>query len=242
MFELGTTDHWWKAAKKYPLLSNHSYLLKPLGSAHIISLIEENKPKKILEIGHGGFSFIFKLFYDELEMWGVDDFLEDSKVEAEALSDIRRKYSKVNFVSGFMGDNIQNLPDNYFDLVYSISVIEHVPDEKLKSFFEESVRVTKPGGIVSHSYDVYFRQNTKKVFDAYINSGLEWLKSKDTMNVFWEEWLGDFDKKFVEDMFGRIIFENPMEVAEKYMWQKERSIRPNPLNWLTVLTAAVKTK
>jgi len=68
-------------------------------------------------------------------MWGVDDFLEDSKVEAEALSDIRRKYSKVNFVSGFMGDNIQNLPDNYFDLVYSISVIEHVPDEKLKSFF-----------------------------------------------------------------------------------------------------------
>ena len=46
----------------------------------------------------------------------VDDFLEDSEVEAEALSDIRRKYSKVNFVSGFMGDNIQNLPDNYFDL------------------------------------------------------------------------------------------------------------------------------
>ncbi len=72
-----------------------------------------------------------------------------------------------------MGDNIQNLPDNYFDLVYSISVIEHAPHEKLKSFFEESVRVTKPGGIISHSYDVYFRQDTGKVFDAYENSGLE---------------------------------------------------------------------
>ncbi|MBK6774077.1 MAG: hypothetical protein IPG78_18440 [Ignavibacteria bacterium] len=68
---------------------------------------------------------------------------------------------------------------------------------------------------------MFISDKIQKVFlDVYINSGLEWLKSKDTMNVFWEEWLGDFDKKFVEDMFGRIIFENPIEVAEKYMWQK----------------------
>ena len=62
------------------------------------------------------------------------------------------------------------------------------------------------------------------------------------MNVIWEERFGNFDKDFISNLFGRIVFENPMVVAEKYMWQKERSIRPNPLNWLTVLTAAVKTK
>jgi hypothetical protein len=103
MFELGTTECWWKAAKKYPMLSNLSYLLKPLGSAHIINLIEEYKPKRILEIGHGAFSFIFKLYYDDLEMWGLDDVLEDSKVEAKALADIRMKYSKVKFVERFNG-------------------------------------------------------------------------------------------------------------------------------------------
>jgi hypothetical protein len=60
------------------------------------------------------------------------------------------------------------------------------------------------------------------------------------MNVFWEDWIGNFDKGFIEDIFGKIVFENPMEVAEKYMWQKERDNRPTPLNWMTVLSAAVK--
>ena len=100
--------------------------------------------------------------------------------------------------------------------------------------------VTKPEGIVSHSYDIYFRQNTKKDYDAYINSGLEWLKSKDKMNVFWEERFGNFDKDFISNLFGRIVFENPMVVAETYMWQQERNERQTPLNWMTVLTAAVK--
>jgi cyclopropane fatty-acyl-phospholipid synthase-like methyltransferase len=91
-----------------------------------------------------------------------------------------------------MGNNISELPENYFDLVYSISVIEHVPDDNLKSFFDESVRILKPGGIVSHSYDIYYKQNTKKVFDAYENSGLQWLKTKRYNECI----LGRLDRKF----------------------------------------------
>lgn len=175
-------------------------------------------------------------------MWGIDDVLEDSKVEAKALLDIRTDYSKVKFVRGFLGNNNTELPENYFDLVYSISVIEHVPDDKLKSLFDESVRILKSGCIVSHTYDIYYRQNTENVFNAFENSGLQWLKPKSTMNVFWEDWLGKFDKDYVEEILGKIVFENPMEVAEKYMWQKERSVRPTPLNWMTVLSAGIKPK
>ncbi len=62
------------------------------------------------------------------------------------------------------------------------------------------------------------------------------------MNVIWEERFGNFDKDFISNLFGRIVFENPMVVAETYMWQQERNERQTPLNWMIVLTAAVKTK
>lgn len=42
MFELGTTKHWWDAAKKYPMLSKHENTLKPLGYAQALNFIEEN--------------------------------------------------------------------------------------------------------------------------------------------------------------------------------------------------------
>lgn len=62
------------------------------------------------------------------------------------------------------------------------------------------------------------------------------------MNVIWEERFGNFDKDFMLEMFGRIVFENPMVVAETYMWQQERNERKTPLNWMTVLSAGIKSK
>jgi hypothetical protein len=61
-----------------------------------------------------------------------------------------------------------------------------------------------------------------------------------SMNVFWEEWLGDFEKNRIIEIFSKLIFENPMMVAEVYMFQTERDLRRSPLNWLSVLTAARK--
>lgn len=240
MFELATTGHWWEIAKKYPILSDHPNVLKPLGYAHIINLIEAFKPKRILEIGHGGFSFVFEIFYDKIEMWGLDDLLDNSSVSKDDLNRIRKDYPDVKFVEGLMGKNIKELPENYFDLVYSVSVIEHVPDESLKDFFDETYRILKEGGIVSHSFDVYFNQNTKSVYDAYENSGFEWIKSKDTMNVFWEKWLGEISTENLTALFENIITENPMQIAEVYMWEQERTKRHPPVNYFTILTAAKK--
>jgi SAM-dependent methyltransferase len=240
MFELGKTDHWWPIAKRYPSLSNHPNTLKPLGYAHIVNLIETFEPKTVLEVGHGAMSFIFKLFADKVEMWGLDDVVEDSSVSAEDLENVRKWNPEVKFVSGLLGSFLKELPDNYFDLVYSVSVIEHIPHEVLPSVFQDTYRILKPGGIVSHSYDVYYRQSTKEVFDAYEGAGFKWLKPKSTMNVFWEDWLTKPNDDMIDELFDKIVFENPMEVAEKYMWQQDRNYRNAPINYLTVLNAATK--
>jgi len=240
MFELGKTDHWWPIAKRYPSLSNHPNTLKPLGYAHIVNLIENFEPKTVLEVGHGAMSFIFKLFADKVEMWGLDDVVEDSSVSAEDLENVRKWNPEVKFVSGLLGSFLKELPDNYFDLVYSVSVIEHIPHEVLPSVFQDTYRILKPGGIVSHSYDVYYRQSTKEVFDAYEGAGFKWLKPKSTMNVFWEDWLTKPNDEMIDELFDKIVFENPMEVAEKYMWQQDRNYRNAPINFVTVLNAAIK--
>ena len=240
MFELGKTDHWWEIAKRYPSLSNHPNTLKPLGYCHIVNLIENFKPKRVLEVGHGAMSFIFQIFADKLEMWGLDDVIEDSSVYEEDLKNVRLWNPKVTFVKDLLGRFSKELPDNYFDLVYSVSVIEHIPHDVLPAVFEDTYRILKPGGIVSHSYDVYYKQSTKEVFNGYENAGFKWLKPKSTMNVFWEDWLGKFNDDVKDELFEKIVFENPIEVAEKYMWQQDRNYRRPPINFVTVLNAGIK--
>lgn len=84
---------------------------------------------------------------------------------------IREEYPSVKFVKGLLGNNIKELPDNYFDMVCSVSVIEHIPLQSLNKAFEEFFRIIKPGGILCHIYDIYFQQNTKPVFSAFEESG-----------------------------------------------------------------------
>ena len=240
MFELGTTDHWWPSAKKYPLLSNHLNTLKPMGYGHVAAFLEEYNSKKVLEVGHGAGSLLFDIFKDSAELWGLDDVVEDSLVLDNDLEWMKEEYPSVKFVRGLLGSNVKELPDNYFDMVCSVSVIEHIPLDVLDKAFEETFRILKPGGILCHSYDIYFKQNTKPVFDAIEKAGFNWLKKKETMNVFWEEWLGEFDKERIIKIMEKIIFENPMFVAEVYMWQTERDLRDPQINWLSVLIAARK--
>lgn len=241
MFELGKTDHWWEIAKRYPVLSNHPNTLKPLGYAHAVNLIESFKPERVLEVGHGTMSFLFDIFSDKIEMWGLDDVVEGSFIYEEDFENLKVKFPNVTFVRDLLGKFSKKLPENYFDLVYSVSVIEHIPHELLPAVFEETRRILKPGGIVSHSYDVYFGQSTKAVFNAFEYSGFKWLKPRNTMNVFWEDWLGKFDdKNFYLELLEKLVFENPVEVAEKYMWEQDRENRNSPINYLTVLTAGIK--
>lgn len=240
MFEIGTTDYLWQIAKKYPVLSNQPNTLKPLGYAHMINLIESFDPKTILEVGHGGGSFLFKLFKEKKEMWGLDDILDDSQVNPRGLQYIKNINPEVKFIKGLLGTDNKELPDNYFDMVCSVSVIEHIPHENLNSVFEETFRILKPGGIAAHSYDVYYTQDTKPVFDAFEKNKFEWLKSRESMNVIWESWLNDFKENSLENLFSNIVFENPLFVAEYYMWQLKRELRPTPQNFMTILTAARK--
>jgi 2-polyprenyl-3-methyl-5-hydroxy-6-metoxy-1,4-benzoquinol methylase len=61
--------------------------------------------------------------------------------------------------------DMSELPDAHFDLVVSVSVLEHLADEDRVSFAAEAARLCKPGGLLCVTADEYdglpdlFREN-----------------------------------------------------------------------------------
>lgn len=61
----------------------------------------------------------------------------------------------VQFVRAKLGVDSSSLPSSSFDVVFSISVLEHVGNASVTAFFEDCWRVLKPGGLMIHLVDAY---------------------------------------------------------------------------------------
>jgi len=65
---------------------------------------------------------------------------------------VSTRFPDMPIVRGFMHED-RSLPANYFDAVYSCSVIEHIPLEHLDATVKQIERVLKPGGVSIHAID-----------------------------------------------------------------------------------------
>ncbi|MBK6876260.1 MAG: class I SAM-dependent methyltransferase [Ignavibacteria bacterium] len=140
-----------------------------------------------------------------------------------------KSHPDVRFFHGLLGEFNPQLPQNYFDMIFSVTSIKSVLAERLPKFFEETYLLLRPGGMAFHSYDVYYRQPVRVLYDEYEKAGFEWLKPKETMNVFWEDWLCESSVGLIDSVLPYVMMENPMVVAENYMWQQKREERNQSL-------------
>jgi SAM-dependent methyltransferase len=83
----------------------------------------------------------------------------------------------VQIVRAFLGEHSRELKDESFDVVFSISVVEHVPTEGLAAFHSDQLRIMKPGGIFVHAIDLYLldepREYEMRRFEIY----RDWVNS-----------------------------------------------------------------
>jgi len=147
-------------------LDNYDYLLynkkidlntcdlKAYQDLLVFSFLNHNIPEgsKILEVG-GADSRILAYFRNKYECWNID------KLEGLGfgLKDVDAQ--GYTLVKDYMGSFNKELPDNYFDIVFSISALEHVPNDDpkvLKDVADDINRVLKPGGFSLHCFDVIF--------------------------------------------------------------------------------------
>ena len=109
---------------------------------------------RILDVG-GGLSRILHYFSKTHECWNVD--------KMEGLGNGPTMVAKVPYklVNDYMGNFNPDLPANFFDLVFSISALEHTPEDEtvFSNIISDIDRVLKPGGFSLHLLDVRFLPN-----------------------------------------------------------------------------------
>ena len=153
--------------------------LKGIQDAWVLSQLQDLSRKKIVEVG-GGNSRILERLVAKNKCWNIDRF--------EGTGAGPKSYSgnqNINIVKSFMGEFSNDLKDNFFDVGFSVSVIEHVPVEDLNRFFKDVARILKPGSIFYSAIDVYLGDTaiamSKERLEAYLtvsvdDTGFDWVQ------------------------------------------------------------------
>lgn len=117
----------------------------------LYNFIKDNFPQgsRLLEIG-GGRSRIIAALKNDYEIWNLDK-LEGQGHGPKAL------WGEDGFrlVRGYIGDFSPELPDGHFDLVFSISTVEHFPRDPVSvdAILQDVQRLLRPGGYSIHAVD-----------------------------------------------------------------------------------------
>lgn len=186
MLKIPTMNEWWRLSKEFPSFRNQTItLLKDFGYLEIFAHIREDHPARILEFGHGFNPGLFEFTKadPDSEVWGIDDFQNLSYFTNDRtkwMDDHKRlladKFPNVHFVHGLLGDPQSlsgKLPENYFDLICSVSVLEEVPAEVMTKILSHCCRLLRPGGILLNTHDIRFgdRNRAREFVEAHRTAG-----------------------------------------------------------------------
>ena len=97
------------------------------------------------------------------EMWVADDFGTNSDeifwTRDRSPQEHIEAHPEVNYVLERLGVSGSSLPEDYFDVVYSLSALEHVPAELTPAVWLHMHQLLKVGGELIHAIDIPFPSN-----------------------------------------------------------------------------------
>ncbi len=168
-----------KTAKDYNLIaeqfSNSRYSVWPEFNLFGKYIIEG---EKILDLGCGN-GRLFEIFQDKkVDYVGVDN--------SEKLIEIaKKKHPKIKFQK--TDGLILPFPDNYFDKIFCIAVLHHIPSGKFRrQFLKEARRVLKSEGfLVITVWNLWQRKIAWKLFLKYTFLKLVGRSKIDFMDIFY---------------------------------------------------------
>ncbi len=144
-----------RESAKRRLQPEPSWHLKNIQEAMALELMGDVAGKRVAEI-RGIDSRMLPLIPEAAERYTIDRTPRGADVTAPVTGDAARE---VQSIKGAVGDPLA-WPANYFDVLYSVSVVHGVGSGDLPAFFGDCWRLLKAGGKMIHLIDVYVHDNS----------------------------------------------------------------------------------
>jgi SAM-dependent methyltransferase len=134
--------------------------LKGYSHPWILKYGEFSKGQKVLDVG-GGYSSLAQVIAERYgpQCWVADDFgVETGEQLWSRWGDresLKQKYPLINYAFERIGDiNSKSFEFGSFDVIYSVSTLEHIPWRSMPAVFDHITMLLKPGGRMLHCVDV----------------------------------------------------------------------------------------
>ena len=157
--EIGEVNISYATVHEYNCLRDELPELTPIGTDLkdfqrpwvVKKLLQSYGSGRILEIGANRCELAEYLRKKGFEVWVVDVY-DNFGGGTATFEEVKGRFPKLNIHQGFFHEN-KLLPKNFFDCIYSCSVLEHAPVEFIKPTIERIFDCLKTGGISIHAVD-----------------------------------------------------------------------------------------
>lgn len=134
--------------------NNLTWHLKSIQDAIAFKYLYKYSNVSIAEIG-GGKSRVLPALVKNNTCFNIDAFKGVGRGHKKEIH-----LKGITNILSYVGDFSDSIIDEQFDVIYSISVVEHISNDKLNDFFKDCFRILKPSGLMIHLIDVYLEDAT----------------------------------------------------------------------------------
>lgn len=145
--------------KRFPGYTYDQWGIKAHNRPWIEEVGEFSKNQRVIEVG-GAYSTLPEFLANKysLNAWIGDDFGVESGEKIWSRWGNPKLYSKSNphtkYIYKQFGKFSSKYPTHYFDRIFSVSTLEHIPMDYRISVFKDMNRCTRRGGMQLHTIDI----------------------------------------------------------------------------------------
>jgi SAM-dependent methyltransferase len=194
MLKIPTVDDWFALTQKYKEYQRVSpSVLKDYGYMAVMDYIDSSPGQNILEFGHGFNSTVFVRYEKTRNVWGIDDwqglsyFPQDRKIWDKQFEDwVRVKAPDCTYKQGLLGSDCKaDMPENFFDIICSVSVLEEVSIKVVRDILKHAARLLKPGGVLIGTHDLLIDSpdRVEEYAQAHADAGLDLQEPSPQVNL-----------------------------------------------------------